>query len=76
MLNNGGGTSFAGHLGDGVDSGCAVNLGDNMASLNRSDNWFDDGNINTMFAGVFSARSFDGFGFKFGKSIGYGSGIS
>merc|ERR1712020_495616 len=52
----------------GMISGCTVNLSNLMASFNRSDNLFDDGNINAMFSGVFSAGSFDGLGFDFGKS--------
>ena len=63
VVNNLGGAGFAGHLGDGVNSGGTVNLGDDVASLNRGNYFFDDGDINAMFAGMFSARSFNGFGF-------------
>merc|ERR1719433_1865756 len=72
-MGNFGGSGFAGHLGDGVNSRCADNLGDNMASLNRSDNRFDDGNINAMFGFDFSAGSLDGLGDSLGNSISDGS---
>merc|ERR1712061_899584 len=62
MLNNGGGASGAGHLGDGVDGGCAVNRGNNMASLDRGNLLDGDGDINAMFGFDLSAGSFDGLG--------------
>ena len=70
MLNDGGGTSGAGHLGDGVDSGCAVNLGDNMASLDRGNLLNGDGDINAMFGFDLSAGSFDGLGDRGGDGNG------
>ena len=70
MLNDGGGTSGAGHLGDGVDGGCAVNLGDNMASLNRGNLLNGDGDINAMFGFDLSAGSFDGLGDRGGDGNG------
>ena len=70
MLNDGGGTSGAGHLGDGVDSGCAVNLGDNMASLDGGDDLLDNWDINAMFGGDLSAGSLDGLGDRGGDGDG------
>ena len=70
MLNDGGGTSGAGHLGDGVDGGCAVNLGDNMASLDRGNLLNGDGDINAMFGFDLSAGSFDGLGDRGGDGNG------
>ena len=43
-------------------SGSAVNLCNNMASFDRSDNLFDFGDINAMFGGHLSAGSLDGLG--------------
>merc|ERR1719228_3064093 len=73
MVDNLSGSGFAGHLGDGVNSRCALNLGDNMASLNGSDNGFDDGHINTMFGFDFSAGSLNGLGDSLGNGISDGS---
>merc|ERR1711973_182423 len=73
VVDNLGGSSFTGHLGDGVNSGCADNLGDNMASLNGSDNWFDDGNISAMFGFDFSAGSLDGLDNGLGDGVSDGS---
>ena len=70
MLNNGGGTSGAGHLGDGVDGGGAVNLGDDMASLDRGNLLDGDGDINAMFGFDLSAGSFDGLGDRGGDGNG------
>ena len=53
---------FAHGFGDRVDSGRAINLGNDMTSLNRgsllNNNWY----INTMFSFDLSTRSFDSFG--------------
>merc|ERR1712173_53075 len=73
MVGNLGGSGFAGHLGDGVNSRCADDLGDNVASLNRSDNRFDDGNINAMFGFDFSAGSLDGLDNGLGDGVSDGS---
>ena len=73
MVDNFGNSGFAGHLGDGVNSGCAFNPGDSMASLNGSDNWFDDGHINAMFGFEFSAGSLNGLGDGLGNGISDGS---
>merc|ERR1711973_618505 len=69
VVDNLGGSGFAGHLGDGMNSRCALNLGHNMASLNGSDNWFDDGNINAMFSFDFSAGSLDGLDNRLGDGV-------
>merc|ERR1712061_335386 len=71
MLNNGGGTSGAGHLGDGVDGGCAVNLGDDMASLDRGNLLDGDGDIDAMFGFDLSAGSFNGLGDGLRDGISY-----
>ena len=70
VVNNLGGAGFAGHLGDGVNSGGTVNLGDDVASLNRGNYFFDDGNINAMFGFDLSAGSFDGLGDRGGDGNG------
>ena len=69
-IGNSGFARCASHLCNVVICGCTVNFGNIVASLNRSDNFFDNGNINAMFGGVFSARSFNFLSFEFGKSIG------
>merc|ERR1711971_415898 len=72
-ISNSGGARCASHLCNVMISGCTINLSNIMASLNRCNNFFDDGNINAMFAGVFSTGSFNGLSFELGKSIGYRS---
>jgi hypothetical protein len=57
-----GNSSFASDLGDGVDGGCAGDLGDNVASLNGGDDLLDNWDINAMFGGHLSAGSLDGLG--------------
>merc|ERR1719362_1317060 len=57
-----GNSGFASNLGDGVDGGCACDLGDNMASLDGGDDLLDNWDINAMFGGTFSAGSLDGLG--------------
>ena len=74
VVNNLGGAGFAGHLGDGVNSGGTVNLGDDVASLNRGNYFFDDGNINAMFGFDLSAGSLNGLGDGLRDGISYGSG--
>ena len=58
-----------------MDTGFAVNLGDNMASFNRGNLLNGDGDINAVFGGMFSAGSFDGFGLYLGKSDNMGGSI-
>ena len=48
---------FAHGFGDRVDSGRAINLGNDMTSLNRGSLLDGDGDINTMFGFDFSAGS-------------------
>ena len=69
-IGNSGFARCASHLCNVVICGCTVNFGNIVASLNRRDNFFDNGNINAMFGGVFSAGSFNFLSFEFGKSIG------
>ena len=57
-----GNSGFASNLGDGVDGGCAGDLGDNVASLDRGDDLLDNWDINAMFGGNLSAGSLDGLG--------------
>ena len=69
-IGNSGFARCASHLCNVVICRCTVNFGNIVASLDRSDNLFDNGDINAMFGGVFSAGSFDFLSFEFGKSIG------
>ena len=62
VLDNFGNSGFAGDLGDGVDGGCADDLGDNVASLDGGDDLLDNWDINAMFGGDLSAGSLDGLG--------------
>merc|ERR1719203_2071801 len=57
-----GNSGFASNLGDGVDGGCACDLGDNMASLDGGDDLLDNWDINAMFGGNLSAGSLDSLG--------------
>lgn len=71
VVNNFGDAGFAGHLGDGVNSGGTVNLGDDVTSLNRSDNLFGDGDIDAMFGFDLSAGSLNGLGDGLRDGISY-----
>ena len=67
-----GNSGFASNLGDGVDGGCACDLGDNMASLDGGDDLLDNWDINAMFGGNLSAGSLDGLGDGGGEGDGNG----
>ena len=67
-----GNSGFASNLGDGVDGGCACDLGDNMASLDGGDDLLDNWDINAMFGGHLSAGSLDGLGDRGGEGDGNG----
>ena len=67
-----GNSGFASDLGDGVDGGCADNLGDNVASLDGGDDLLDNWDINAMFGGDLSAGSLDGLGDGGGEGDGNG----
>ena len=75
VLDNFSNSGLAGDLGDGVDGGCADDLGDNMASLDGSDYWFDNWDINAMFGGNLSAGSLNGLGDRGGESDSNGGGV-
>jgi len=62
VFDNFGNSGFTSDLGDGVDGGCADNLGDNVASLDGGDDLLDNWDINAMFGGDLSAGSLDGLG--------------
>ena len=70
VLDNFGNSGFAGDLGDGVDGGCADDLGDNVASLDGGDDLLDNWDINAMFGGDLSAGSLDGLGDRGGEGDG------
>ena len=57
-----GNSGFTSDLGDGVDGGCADNLGDNVASLDGGDDLLDNWDINAMFGGNLSAGRLNGLG--------------
>merc|ERR1719183_3121335 len=65
-----GNSGFTSDLGGGVDGGCAGNLGDNVASLDGSDDLLDNWDINAMFGGDLSAGSLDGLGDRGGDGDG------
>ena len=67
-ISNSGGARFASYFANFMFGRITINFCNGVAGLHRSDNFFNDGNINTMFGGVFGARSFNGLGFDFGKS--------
>ena len=73
VLDNFGNSGLAGDLGDGVDGGCADDLGDNVASLDGGDDLCDDWDINAMFGRDLSAGSLDGLGDGGGEGDGNGS---
>ena len=72
VLDDFGNSGFASDLGDGVDGGCADNLGDNVASLDGGDDLLDNWDINAMFGGNLSAGSLDGLGDGGGEGDGNG----
>ena len=69
-ISNSGRARGASYLADFMFGRITINLCNGVTGLHRSDNFFNDGNINAMFGGVFSAGSFDFLSFEFGKSIG------
>ena len=75
VLDDFGNSGFASDLGDGVDGGCADNLGDNVASLDGGDDLLDNWDINAMFGGNLSAGSLDGLGDGGGEGDGNGGGV-